>query len=168
MVSELGLNNIWPLFWQKKHKKSFKSQLWSILTVVGQNMGQILSKLNSETIFGIFIKASLLDTNVKLGSKIYFRACHITLKKSLVREPKKLLLRGKNYSMLLPTSNSTGFTPKAWKKVNFLANWRALSCMRDSGRKSTIMQPARKRNTRSFVLLSNTVVFFQPSKTIGK
>ena len=69
MVSELRLDNILPLFWPKKKtaQKSLKSRSWSILTFfLGQNMSKLLSKLNSEAIFGILSsRRTFLIPNMK-------------------------------------------------------------------------------------------------------
>ena len=63
MVSELDLD-ILPLFWQKS-KKTNKSQFWPVLTFVANRyMGQILSKLNFETIFGIVSSRRTFSTPI--------------------------------------------------------------------------------------------------------
>ena len=64
MVSELDLD-ILPLFWQKKNKKTNKYQFWPVLTFVANRyMGQILSKLNFETIFGIVSSRRTFSTPI--------------------------------------------------------------------------------------------------------
>ena len=120
MVSELRLDNMLPLFWQKKkHHKIVEIAILVYLDCFFfvQNMGQILFKLNSDTIFGILSpKRTLYTPNRKENSKIYFLASHSIFKiSSVMHEPKKQFYGRKNDVVLLFTSHGTGLAPKTWK-----------------------------------------------------
>ena len=98
MVSELSIDNIWPIFWQKKRWNRLESWFQQFFPrIFGQNRGQIWSKLNSETTFRILSSMrTFYAPNMKKGWKIHFLATPV-LKKSVVREPKKQILWEKNW-----------------------------------------------------------------------
>ena len=112
-----------PILAEKKTPK----KLWNrdpdlFWRFFGQNMGQILSKFNSETIFGIL--SSWRTFKIPSMKEIWFvLAFHSIFKiSSLVREPKMQFLWEKNDIILLFTSHGTGLAPKAWKKLSSVKN----------------------------------------------
>ena len=53
MVSKMGLDNIWPIFWLKNYQNRPELQFQRFLGRFRKNRGQMLFELNSEAIFGI-------------------------------------------------------------------------------------------------------------------
>ena len=121
MVSELRLDNILPLFWQKQMSES---QSWSILMIVP---AKIWVKPYPSSIQKPYLESSRQDEPFippiwKKIWKLFFVFRSISKVLSLVRKPKRQFLWEKNDTVLLFTSHGTGLAPKTWKYLSSVKN----------------------------------------------
>ena len=119
---------IWPKNWQ--NRLELRSQRF--FRVCSDKIGvKILSKHNSENIFGISLSSWSVSTpNIKAGTKFYFLTSASIFKiLSLVRKPKRTFLWKKNGIVLLFLSHGTGLAKKKTGKNEHGEKCNALMVM---------------------------------------
>ena len=123
--NEFSSDNIWPIFSPKNNKKNhWNRNSGPFWWFSDQNMSQILSKFNSETMFGILSSMRTFWTlNEKTGLNICFLTSHSIVKiLSFVRERKRQFSWEKNDIDLLFASHGTGLAPVTSKKLSSVKN----------------------------------------------
>ena len=112
-----------PYFGQKNTKKSLKSRFRSIVTVSGQNMGQILSKRNSDTRFGIHSSRGTLE--IPNRKRDYFSIVFFS-KFGLLCADQKCSFIGEKWHFIAIHIPWHGIRSENLENVEFGNKWNAL------------------------------------------